>query len=174
MRNDIWNVRRLDPVNAFARAWTGTAPARRHGPSRRLPADARQGGQSPDGHTNRRPRNPIGTMTCDWLPAAFLTPALRLDDPARAGTPPDLSLGGCLHTSGRRQEKRLAPLQSRQGSRRHNPDTIARAIPRVEPGRKHPAIHARQPALDPNIQVPYRGRAKGVRRLFQCQRLQME
>ena len=47
-----------------------------------------------------------------------------------------------------------ALLQRPQGSRQHNPDAIALEPPRVEPGRKHPAIHARRPALEPNIQIP--------------------
>src|SRR3984893_14862123 len=66
----------------------------------------------------------------------------------------NLACGGARRTCARSSRSGgMACLQEAADSRQHNPRPIAAKVTRVEPGRKYLAIHARQLALEPRLQI---------------------
>src|SRR5208337_970678 len=69
---------------------------------------------------------------------------------------------------------RMACLEEAAGSRQHHAHPIAAKVTRVEPGRKYLAVHARQLALEPGLQILRRHPRSLLFRLEQAYRDALE
>src|SRR5208337_1105236 len=69
---------------------------------------------------------------------------------------------------------RMACLEEAADSRQHHAHPIAAKVTRVEPGRKYLAVHARQLALEPGLQILQRPPRSLLLRLEQAQRYAVE
>ena len=77
----------------------------------------------------------------------------------------------CARSSG---SGRLACLEEAAGSRQHHTHPFPAKVTRVEPGRKYLAVHARQLALEPSLQILRRHHRPLLRRLEQAHRSALE